>query len=137
MKDLNGAKWSLHGPESQPVTECMTPEKKKDSSNPFAAHRVLARISVNILSFPSLEGVTAETWTEIVVTAIGLAQHVRNWCKYGGTLEGSGGVVMIYSYDGGCGGDGGGGGGGDGGGGGCGGDGGGGGGGGGGGDGGC
>ena len=71
------------------------------------------------------------------VTAIGLAQHVRNWCKYGGTLKGSGGVVMIYSYDGGCGGDGGGGGGGDGGGGGCGGDGGGGGGGGGEGDGGC
>ena len=35
------------------------------------------------------------------VTAIGLAQHVRNWCKYGGTLEGSGGVVMIYGYDGG------------------------------------
>lgn len=55
------------------------------------AQRPLARISANLLSFPSLEMLTAETWTEIVITAIGLAQHVRNWCKYGGTLEGSGG----------------------------------------------
>ena len=105
-------------------------EDKEQKTHTLAARRVLARISVNLLSFPSLDSITADSWLEIVMTAIGLAQHVRNWCKYGSTLEGAGGIVMIF--DGGCGGDGGSGGG-DGGGG-CGGDGGGGGGGGGGGD---
>jgi uncharacterized membrane protein YgcG len=97
-----------------------------DTAKDGGGGRELARISDNLLSFPGVE-IAADLWLEIVVTAIGLAKHVRRMGYFGAVTDVSGGFGI--SMDGGCGG----GGGGDGGGG-CGGDGGGGGGGGGGGD---
>ena len=82
--------------------------------------RTLARISANLVSLPSMD-LTADTWTEIVVTAIGIAEHVRRQRRFGGVMGVSGGITMSSDGGngggggdggGGCGGDGGGGGGG-------------------------
>ena len=75
----------------------------------------LARISANLLSFPKMD-LAPDVWTEIVVTAVALAEHVRCQRRHGGVMEISGGIMMSSDGgSGGCGGDGGGGCGGDGG----------------------
>jgi hypothetical protein len=66
--------------------------------------RVLARISENLLSFPEVE-IDANLWLEIVVTAIGLANHVRRMGYFGAVTDVSGGFGI--GMDGGCGGGGG------------------------------
>jgi uncharacterized membrane protein YgcG len=77
-----------------------------DTAKDDGGGRVLARISENLLSFPDVEEITADSWLEIVVTAIGLAKHVRRLGYFGVVTDVSGGFGM--SIDGGDGGGGGG-----------------------------
>lgn len=67
--------------------------------------QTLARISANLLSFQTMD-LTVDTWKEIVLTAVALAEHVRCQRRHGGALDVSGGIMT--SSDGGSGGDGGG-----------------------------